>query len=55
MTEEIIVEQEASDEGALAPSHTRRLSLEKDFMNYDTDDLMFGLMLSTATYNPNLK
>lgn len=57
MTEEevIVQENEASGEGALAPSHTRRLSLEKDFMNYDTDDLMFGLMLSTATYNPNLK
>lgn len=58
MTEEelIVQENEASGgEGALAPSHTRRLSLEKDFMNYDSDDLMFGLMLSTATYNPNLK
>lgn len=57
MTEEelIVQENEASSEGVLAPSHTRRLSLEKDFMNYDTDDLMFGLMLSTATYNPNLK
>lgn len=55
MAEEEIIIKEASGDGASATSHTRRLSLEKDFMNYDTDDLMFGLMLSTATYNPNLK
>ena len=47
MTEEelIVQENEASGDGASASAHTRRLSLEKDFMNYDTDDLMFGLML----------
>lgn len=31
----------------------RKFSLEEDFMNYSTDDLLFGLMYSMATYNPN--
>lgn len=57
MTEEelIVQENEVSGEGALAPSHTRRLSLEKDFMNRTSDDLIYGLMLCFATYNPNDK
>ena len=57
MTEEelIVQENKAFGEGALSPSHTRRLSLEKDFMNRTSDDLIYGLMLCFATYNPNGK
>lgn len=30
----------------------RRISLEEKFMNYSTDDLLFGAMYHLATYNP---
>lgn len=33
---------------------TRRFSLEKDFMNYKTDDLLFGFMRSLSTARPLL-
>jgi len=33
----------------------RRLSLEQDFMNYSTDDLLFGHMYYLATYHPTEK
>lgn len=55
MAEEEIIIKEASGDGASATSHTRRLSLEKDFMNRISDDLIYGLMLCFATYNPNDK
>lgn len=32
--------------------YTRRISLEEDFMNYGTNDLLFAYMLSCATYHP---
>ena len=32
----------------------RRLSLEGNFMNYSTDDLLFGAMLYLATYHPEV-
>lgn len=57
MTEEelIVQEDKTSGDGASASAHTRRLSLEKDFMNRTSDDLIYGLMLCFATYNPNDK
>ena len=33
----------------------RRLSLEADFMNYNTDDLLFSAMLYLATFHPEQK
>lgn len=33
-------------------AHQRRFSLEDDFMNYDTDDLLFGAMYHLSTYHP---
>lgn len=33
-------------------NYTRRLSLEDDFMNHKTNDLLFAYMLSCATYHP---
>lgn len=33
-------------------SYTRRISLENDFMNYTTDDLLYGLMTYLATFHP---
>ncbi len=33
--------------------YKRRMSLEEDFMNYATDDLLYGMMYHLATYNPN--
>ena len=36
-------------------SHQRRFSLEDDFMNYDTDDLLFGIMYHLSTYHPEDK
>lgn len=33
---------------------TRRLSLEDDFMNYNSDDLLFGAMQYLATFHPEL-
>lgn len=35
--------------------HKRRLSLEEDFMNYSTDDLLYGAMYHLATYDPDTK
>ena len=35
--------------------HQRRFSLEDDFMNYDTDDLLFGIMYHLSTYHPEDK
>ena len=32
--------------------YTRRLSLEEDFMNYNTDDLLYGAMVYLATFHP---
>lgn len=32
--------------------YTRRISLEDDFMNHKTNDLLFAYMLSCATYHP---
>lgn len=29
------------------------MSLEEDFMNYSTDDLLYGMMYHLATYDPN--
>lgn len=31
---------------------TRRISLEEDFMNHATNDLLFAYMLASATYHP---
>lgn len=36
-------------------THQRRFSLEDDFMNYDTDDLLFGAMYHLSTYHPDYK
>lgn len=36
-------------------SYTRRFSLEEDFMNFDTNDLLFGFMQYLATYHPKEK
>lgn len=33
---------------------TRRFSLEDDFMNYNSDDLLFGAMQYLATYHPEM-
>lgn len=33
-------------------SNKRRFSLEGDFMNYNTDDLLFGAMYHLSTYHP---
>lgn len=38
-----------------ASEYTRRISLEKDFMNYSTDDLLYGAMAYLATYHPEEK
>lgn len=35
-------------------NYTRRLSLEKDFMEYNSDDLLFGCLQYLATYHPEL-
>lgn len=35
--------------------YTRRFSLEEDFMNYNSDDLLFGAMQYLATYHPELQ
>ena len=32
--------------------NTRRFSLDEDFMNYDTDDLVYGFMRSISTAHP---
>lgn len=32
-------------------NYTRRFSLEQDFMNYSTDDLLYGMMQYLATYH----
>lgn len=32
--------------------YTRRISLEDDFMNHETNDLLFAYMLSCATFHP---
>lgn len=55
MNEEELIIKEGPGDGTSAPAHTRRLSLEKDFMNRTSDDLIYGLMLCFATYNPNDK
>ena len=34
--------------------YTRRFSLERDFMNYDSDDLLYGALQYLATYHPEL-
>lgn len=34
--------------------YTRRFSLEKDFMDYDSNDLLYGAMQYLATYHPEL-
>ena len=36
-------------------SRQRRFSLEDDFMNYNTDDLLFGAMYHLSTYHPEEK
>lgn len=36
-------------------NRTRRLSLEDDFMNYSSDDLLFGALQYLATYHPELE
>jgi hypothetical protein len=36
-------------------AHQRRFSLEDDFMNYDTDDLLFGAMYHLSTYHPDYR
>lgn len=36
-------------------THKRRFSLEEDFMNYNTDDLLFGAMYHLSTYHPEEK
>lgn len=33
--------------------YKRRISLEDDFMNWNVDDLLFGMMYYLATYQPN--
>jgi DNA-binding Lrp family transcriptional regulator len=33
---------------------TRRFSLENDFMNYNSDDLLYGAMQYLATYHPEM-
>lgn len=33
-------------------NYTRRFSLEENFMNYSTDDLLYGIMQYLATYHP---
>lgn len=38
-----------------ASEYTRRISLENDFMNYSTDDLLYGAMAYLATYHPEEK
>lgn len=35
--------------------YTRRFSLEDDFMNYSSDDLLFGAMQYLATFHPEMK
>lgn len=35
-------------------NYTRRFSLEKDFMDYNSDDLLFGCLQYLATYHPEL-
>ena len=35
--------------------YTRRFSLEEDFMNYNSDDLLFGAMQYLATYHPEMR
>lgn len=35
--------------------YTRRISLEEDFMNYSSDDLLYGALQYLATYHPTLK
>ena len=35
--------------------HTRRMSLENDFMDYSTDDLLYGAMAYLATFHPTEK
>lgn len=37
----------------MSETHKRRFSLEADFMNYSTDDLLFGAMYHLSTYHPN--
>lgn len=36
-------------------NHTRRFSIEDDFMHYSTDDLLYGAMQYLATYHPKEK
>lgn len=36
-------------------NYTRRLSLEEDFMNYSSDDLLYGALQYLATYHPELE
>lgn len=33
----------------------RNISLEQDFMNYNIDDILWGMILVKATYNPQIK
>lgn len=33
-------------------SHTRRFSLDEDFMNFNTDDLLYGFMRGLSTAKP---
>lgn len=35
-------------------NYTRRMSLEDDFMNYSSDDLLFGALQYLATYHPEM-
>lgn len=36
-------------------NYTRRFSLERDFMDYDSNDLLYGALQYLATYHPELK
>ena len=36
-------------------NYTRRISLEEDFMNYNSDDLLYGALQYLATYHPTIK
>lgn len=38
----------------MTPTHTRKFSLEDDFMNFTIDDIVFGYIQHLATYAPEL-
>lgn len=46
--------QSAEDILLVEKARKRRLSLEDNFMNYSTDDLLFGAMLYLATFHPEV-